>query len=131
MATTAALKNINMMTKEQYDEVSSPATDELYAISGSGCGLPSSGRYQALTLGASGAQYTAPANGWVYVRKTNTAVGQFVVIRQGLLRTIGFGGIANNQACAFHPVLKGTFNVDYTAAGTAVQEFRFVYAEGE
>lgn len=131
MATTAAFKNINMMTKAQYDGVSSPATDELYAISGSGYGLPSSTRYQALTLGASGANYTAPANGWVYIRKTNTAVGQFVLVQQGLVQTVGFGGIANNQAYALHPVLKGTFRVDYSAAGTTVQELRFIYAEGE
>lgn len=132
MATTAAFKNINMLTKAQYDGVSSPATDELYAISGSGFGLPSSSRYQVLTLGASGASYTAPANGWVYIVKTTTAVGQYVFVQQGLAQTTGFAVTANNQqAYAFHPVLEGTFIVGYSAAGTEVQELIFIYAEGE
>lgn len=131
MATTAAFKNINMLTKAQYDGVSSPATDELYAISGSGFGLPSSSRYQDLTLGASGASYTAPANGWVYIVKAPTAVGQYVLVQQGSAQTVGFAITINQQAYAFHPVLEGTFIVGYSAAGTDVQVLRFIYAEGE
>lgn len=130
MATTAAFKNINMLTKAQYDGVSSPATDELYAISGSGFGLPSSSRYQALTLGSSGASYTAPANGWVLFSKQVTASGQYIQANHAQFANNAIASASGQTLMLIIPVLKGTFTVSYNAAGST-GSFKFIYAEGE
>lgn len=132
MATTAAFKNINMMTKEQYDGVSSPATDELYAISGSGFGLPSTSRYQALTLGATGTSYTAPANGWFQLSKNSTATGQFVYMggNTSKIQVEGWASAVGSVQLIL-PVTKGTkIDIIYSAVGDTTS-FIFVYAEGE
>ena len=121
-----------MLTKEQYDGVSSPATDELYAISGSGFGLPSTSRYQALTLGATGTSYTAPANGWFQLSKSATATGQYVYMggNTSKIQVQGWASAAGYVQLIL-PATKGTkINITYNAAGD-VAAFRFVYAEGE
>lgn len=94
----------------------------------SSLGMPSS-RYMDLTLGASEATYTAPANGW------------FSLITQGLTyldmyrtENVTVGLISNpagGYARQFVPVLAGdTITVFYT--GTPVNTiFRFYYAEGD
>lgn len=130
--TTLGLKNVNMLTKEQYDGVPVPATDELYAISGAGFGFPSN-RYDDLELGASGTTYTAPANGYFYVGKATAAVNQFLnftnVTRnyEETIQPYVSGAIMRN----FFPVQKGDIcAINYNASG-ATNIFRFIYAEGE
>ena len=96
----------------------------------SGWGMPS-GKQIDLTLGASGTEYTAPANGWVSVCKTATASNQNLDIGGG---GIGFDTHSSSNGqwlCASIPVRKGTtFYVNYTAGG-ATNWFRFRYAQGE
>jgi hypothetical protein len=129
--TTTGLKNVNMLTKEQYDGVSVPATDELYAVSGSGFGFPSSNA-EDLELGATGTTYTAPANGYVYVNKSSTASGQYVNIYDGLSSSYRSISSGSGQPLLVHAtVRKGKkYRVEYTAAG-ATNTFKFIYAEGE
>lgn len=94
----------------------------------SGWGMPSN-RYIDLTLGASGATYTAPANGYAYLSRTATATGQYIALSSTIaIKTIA---TAKSQSLeVFIPVKKGnSFTVNYTAA--TLGTFRFVYAEGE
>lgn len=92
----------------------------------SGLGMPSK-RYIDLTLGASEAIYTAPANGW------------FNLITQGLTyldmyRTNDrFGSISNpnnGYARKFVPIQKGQSLTIYYAGTPTNTSFRFYYAEG-
>jgi hypothetical protein len=95
----------------------------------SGLGMPS-GKVVDLTLGASGTTYTAPANGYVVLKKNSTAANQVVELYTGVnSRSVAS---ANGQTlCVCAPVQKGfNFILNYSLAGeTAV--FKFVYAEGE
>lgn len=94
----------------------------------SGLGMPSS-RYMDLTLGASEATYTAPANGW------------FSLITQGLTYldihktgTNNFGVIANPSggfARQFVPALRDEVISIYYTGTPASTVFRFYYAEGD
>lgn len=132
MSNTLGLKNVNMLSKEQYDGVAEPAQDELYAISGSGFGFPSS-NYEELELGASGTQYTAPANGYVSICKISGTTDAYITIdtlniTSGVICQLPY---ADNSLKAFMPLRKGQqFRVYYTATGTT-NYFRFIYAEGE
>lgn len=89
-----------------------------------------SDRYIDLTLGASDSQYTAPADGYVYIIKVANANNQHVQINS----TDGVGAICmvqnTNWARLFIPVRKGnTYHVQYTTGGDT-RVFRFIYAEG-
>lgn len=125
--TTLGLKNINMLSKEQYDTIAEPVKDELYAISGSGFGFPSD-RYDDLELGASGSSYTAPANGYFFISKSGSS-GQYVKLTA---KTMAIVSVSNGgQAIVYLPVKKGAeVRVDYNLSG-ATNAFRFIYAEGE
>lgn len=103
----------------------------------SGLGMPSD-NYDDLTLGASGATYTAPANGWFIFRKTATGAGQYIGATN-----LGKNGTSNiADSCIFAtgngaqlavtiPAKKGDIiGYGYTTAGATIT-FRFVYAEGE
>lgn len=120
-----------MLSKDTYDGIMEPDKGELYVISGSGFGFPSS-RYIDLELGASNTEYTAPANGWVCIAKTGGSANAYVNLTNTVM---GLGAIvhvpaAGNVCKCFIPVKKGdVFKVEYTASGT--HTFRFIYAEGE
>jgi hypothetical protein len=94
-----------------------------------------SGKYIDLSLGASGATYTAPANGWVIFRRTSNASGQFLQLvneSSGKLQHFIYSSAANQILGASIPVKKGDLVViGYTVASTTNQIFRFIYAEGE
>ena len=99
----------------------------------SGLCMPS-GRYIDLSLGATGTQYTAPANGLVYISKTSGASGNFIYLhRDGSNRYGSFSQALGTGMWIdlFLLVKKGdVFAVDYDATGTT-NFFRFYYAEGE
>lgn len=92
-----------------------------------------SDRYINLTLGASGAIYTAPADGYVFLRKHTVTENRYI----GLYRHNNIGvssmvvcPVANRDSAVFIPVKKGQmFKCLYDMDGTT-DEFRFVYAEG-
>ena len=88
--------------------------------------LPSE-NYIDLTLGASGASYTAPANGWVSVH----VVGQLAIhLTDSNGNNLLVTWTTNGSAC-YLPVRK---NMSYTISYASVSQvvmFRFVYAEGE
>lgn len=126
----ANLKNVNLMSQGTFESIEQ-VDDELYAVSASGIGFPSS-RYEDLTLGASGTTYTAPANGWFTINKHGTS-GQIAAFDNrdaGDVTWIACLSIETDCRISC-PAKKGDNVVLwYTASGTT-NFFRFVYAEGE
>lgn len=97
--------------------------------------LPSD-QYTNLTLGTSGSSYTAPADGWVYISKTATAGGQYLLLvntnKNGLFM-VGYEvrswANANIMRVSI-PVTKGSkFRIQYDVDGKTTA-FQFVYAVG-
>lgn len=91
-------------------------------------GFPSN-RYIDLTLGASGTQYTAPANGWVTLYcKTNSADGEIRLWTS--LISSNNRSYSRYATSIFLPVKKGEiFTASYDSLNQ-VYYFRFIYAEG-
>lgn len=126
---TLVLKNINMLTKEQFDGVENPAPDELYAVSSSGFGKPSD-RYIDLSLGASGSTYTAPADGFVTAGGHSTVTGGYFELYHLQLNFTFQSAASTGYGRGFIPVKKGIpFLVNYNAFN--FQHFRFIFDEGE
>jgi hypothetical protein len=97
----------------------------------SGLSMPSD-KYIDLTLGSSGDTYTAPANGWVLLRKGATSQAQYIFLVNDITRF----GVDNSFYGAYTksitiPVNRGEqFVASYNATGTT-EYFRFYYAQGE
>jgi hypothetical protein len=103
----------------------------------SALGMPSS-RFINITLGSSGSNYVAPANGYVYLNKAPTAAGQILALGIGAnpnsvnarIGTQVTAGHATNIVSVFIPCRRGdAVFYTYTNAGTT-NAFRFIYAEG-
>lgn len=93
-----------------------------------------SSRYIDLTLGASGSNYTAPADGYVYVSIQATNVKSFVYIghrepETGFSITSHVGALPSNHEL-FLPVKKGQVFAVVTGYVGTVGFFRFIYANG-
>lgn len=101
-----------------------------------GWGMPSNSNYDTLTLGASGTQYTAPADGYFflyaqYSSGRDTSYDMWVV-GTGLGYRHWFG-TSNVQGAGrgFVPVKKGQ-KIQIDINGTlGYYDFKFVYADGE
>lgn len=96
----------------------------------SGLGMPSS-RYIDLTLGASGSSYTAPANGWFFVRKVSTGIQVIYLTNttNGMISSC-YSSTSGEYLDSIIPVVKGqSVACEYSTGGTT-QFFRFIYAEG-
>ena len=87
-----------------------------------------SDKYIDLTLGASGTNYTAPADGWIQLDGSSTTMGDFLEISSTINFT--FQSATAQQYCrAFFPVAKNTnYKIYYN--GFTVKSFKFVYAIG-
>lgn len=98
----------------------------------SGLGMPSD-KYVDLTLGASGTEYTAPANGYYLFSKVSGGADKYVNIENmtNKMGTVLVGYSSANALRIFCPTRKGdNVRISYNATG-ATSLFRFVYAEGE
>lgn len=152
--TTTAIKTWTG-TKAQYDAIVTKDADTLYNITDdtttnnfadtdlsnvsddakilmSGMGMPSN-RYINLTLGASGTTYTAPADGWFFLRKFSNDINQMI----GLYQTADDGvsselvcPSANMDSSIYLPVRKGQIIACWYSMGGATAEFKFIYAVG-
>lgn len=95
-------------------------------------------RYINLTPDVSGTEYTAPDDGWIYVRKKASAVNQYVCLRKKMFdnkyieASVMWSQAATTDMYVNMPVRKGeVFQLTYTTAGTSEAEFFvFVYANG-
>lgn len=94
--------------------------------------FPSS-RYDDLTSGASGSQYTAPADGFVYLWGTQYDYSGAIFLTNdanGLQVVSQPTNVNNYQVRVWIPVAKGdSYTVAYS--GLYVNGFRFIYAKGE
>ncbi len=135
----SAKADIQIDVNEVMTEVNAKANNELNNLLSTGkilisnLSMPST-RYVDLTPGASGATYTAPSNGYVYVAKNNGSANAkvYVNIDNGSISNVSwyYGSGTANMITSFLPIAKGqTFNVTFTATG-AWALFRFVYAKG-
>lgn len=90
-----------------------------------------SNRYVNLTLGSSGASYTAPADGYVVFDKASSGANQYIrMTTSDGLRVLNNSTGSGQYLSVFLPVKKNQqFYVSYTAGGTT-NSFRFVYAQG-
>lgn len=120
----ANLKNINLMSQDIFENIT-PVDDELYAVSASGVGFPSS-RYEDLTLGATNTTYTAPANG--YFAYTQVDVSNVILYNVSKGYGITITGASGYAPYATLQVYKGdVVKVSYSKAGS----LKFIQAEGE
>lgn len=82
-----------------------------------------------LTLGASGTQYTAPADGYVFLTKTANATNQYAEVVTASYRDTRYATASNQILRAFCLISKGsTFIVNYNAGGDG--SLKFIYAIG-
>ena len=118
-------------------DLNSKADVDLTNVNASGASLASgwsmpSSRYIDLTLGASGATYTAPANGWFVLDKRGNA-GQYLRLgpKYGFFEGNYTSNRSNEECFSVCPVKKGdVVTVVYTTSGNT-EVFKFYYAEGE
>lgn len=97
----------------------------------SGWSMPSS-KYVDLTLGASGSTYTAPANGYFYMRGKSSAANQQIYMcnTNTILETLNKNPLSSSYCFCHIPARRGDIvQVSYTV--TADLSFKFIYAEGE
>lgn len=121
MANEVMGKKLRYMSQDKYETITE-TDDELYAVSGSGIGFPSS-KFDELTLGASGTEYTAPANGYF---RANVAKGGSVMMYSNVLN--GFNASLMEGGCSINLLKGAKMTLYYTGTITS---FKFVYAEGE
>lgn len=85
----------------------------------------------SLTLGASGASYTAPANGWICLSKKSTAANQYLQLYNYSISVQTRSHASANNVIAYLPLRKGDqFWVTYDLGGET-SYFRFTYAQGD
>ena len=96
-----------------------------------GLAMPSD-RYVDLTLGATGSDYTAPANGWVFFQDTGNQSSSALVLRTNFIRvSLTPGEIGNPIMSEILPVQKGEiFYAEYAYVTGENRVFRFIYAQG-
>ena len=96
------------------------------------CAMPSTNWFY-LSLSGSGTTYTAPADGYVVIRRRASAAGNALEI-MNLNSSVGmriFANAANQMQSVFVPVAKGNnFAVAYDGTNTSDQEFKFAYTQG-
>lgn len=125
---TSTKTSIEVDIDEIATDLNGKADVDLTNVTGTSKGaswaLPSS-VFENVTAGASGAEYTAPANGWYTVNGTN---GQVLLtnIANGMQSAVNG---TSTWARAIMPVLKGQ-KVQLYYQSTTLSYFRFVYAEG-
>lgn len=94
--------------------------------------MPSS-RSETLTLGADGASYTAPANGYFYLNKQTGSTNQYISMTNDSSASMAiyqYVPQSGGNCCGFLPAKKGdTVTITYTATGNTIA-FKYVYAEG-
>ena len=88
-----------------------------------------SGRYVDLTLGASGSSYTAPADGWLNLRKIAHMQGQYMEL-SGRVDAISVASYDGQGLSVWIPVSKGEIVKTWYSASGTTERFRFVYANG-
>lgn len=92
--------------------------------------MPSS-TYDDLTLGASGTEYTAPADGWFAINKSAGSANLYLTManKSNNMQTGNVYAAAGQFRC-YIPAKKGDKVVVYYSMTGTTNMFRFIYAEG-
>ena len=103
-------------------------------IVASGLGMPSNS-YDDLTLGASGATYTAPADGYFFLHKSSGTISSAYLVGYNADASdyydIAWGpNFAADDLSLVIPVKKDDEIIIYYTANGTTKNFRFIYAEG-
>ena len=88
--------------------------------------------YDDLTLGASGASYSAPADGYVCIRKLSSGSNQTLSLyslTNGMQQSVS-STVCSKELALIMPCKKGDSFGIYYELGGATQLFRFIYAKG-
>lgn len=132
----ANLVKINFMSSSAFKEITATNEQELYFVENVVMGPPSD-EYVDLTLKSSGSEYTAPANGYIYIAKASGAARQYVSVGikdtsgQSVIEDYNLLSSTTQNLTLMFPISKGaTYVVGYNATG-ATNFFRFIYAQGE
>ena len=120
------LQNAQLINVARIEETVVNKTNKVQAAEAS---MPSN-RYIDLTLGATGASYTSPANGWFYIVKMSTGANQYIAVIHSSRQDVVWSTIAEAQYLKSECLKGETVNIGYNTAGITVS-FRFIYAEGE
>jgi hypothetical protein len=130
---TNRLTNINLLSKVQYDGISDPAPDELWAVECNPLGAPSD--YYVDYAGTSDIRI-APANGYIYIEGKANSTNGWCNVTVYTPEGVAIGGMSTvgpnsgHGTFGFAVVRKGQkFNV-YNS-GYTMNAYRFIYAEGE
>lgn len=100
------------------------------SVEAAAASMPSNG-YIDLTLGASGSNYTAPANGFICIAGSTTNNGYYQSDKSQYFTMRIRSGTAGGLTSLWFPVKKGQiFNISYINIDSNFW-FRFIYAEGE
>lgn len=90
-----------------------------------------SNKFIDLTLGASVSEYTAPADGFFYLRKGSGSADKYIVINEKNTRLgMKASSTASQSLEIMLPASKGQTVVIEYSASAAVVYFRFIYANG-
>ena len=89
-----------------------------------------SDRYTNLTLGSSGTNYTAPADGWFFLNKAASAASQYISFNISTLQCVCYATAGGQNLLLYIPVSKGKSVGCWYSAGGTTGTFRFVYANG-
>lgn len=122
-AEIAGIKAETINNKADIDAQNFNATGKSYLA---GLSFPST-NYINLTLGASGATYTAPADGYIQFTWDCGAGTSYITVGQSVLDQVVYPTNYNSVNKVFQ-VRKGNFAVYYS--NVTVSVFRFVYARG-
>lgn len=130
------LQNAQLINVARIEEKLLDTTNKAQATEAS---MPS-GKYIDITLGASGTNYTAPANGWFIFMKQSHNPNEYVALASYAIAgtvtslkcyALSAAPIGSLDVGLTIPVLKGdTVEVGYTLSGASLR-WRFVYAQGE
>lgn len=95
----------------------------------SGWSMPSN-RYIDLTVGTSGTQYVAPANGWFYFGINANAAGAAITISGNNMDVTQIAYASGNQLRRIFPAKQGdSIQIKYSNSTASI--LRFIYAQGE
>lgn len=127
-----SLSNINETGQAKFDAKLNTSLSNLPADSKesiTGFGFPSLTKAINMVIGASGAAYNAPADGYIWLMGNCTLAGVcYQSVRQATFICQKVYDQKYDAVALFCPVSKGTFYVDY--ANMAFTNFRFIYAKG-
>lgn len=148
---SSTVNNIVQITQASYDALATKDPNTQYIITDApslaladlsnitdtgyikmaGASMPS-GTYVNLTLGASGSTYTAPADGYIILRKQSIASWEYILLKNTTMNlTLDVMWSFDNGINMYThmPVKRGdVFQVEYTAGGSYT--FVFIYAQG-